>query len=215
MGPDSQQPLLAEDNREADESARHREHRTNSGGVRFTSDLQRSRQELQEFLSSKAQHYFVLGLVSLDLLGIFADIFINLLQCEQGLTDKKWDDIRGALGTIGLVFSSIFLVELILSVWAFGWKYFQSWFHSFDAAVIVAGFVVDVLLHGILEEVASLVVILRLWRFFKIIEEFGVGAQEQLDGLERVIDRLKDENRELKREIEGLKAHGSDSDEAA
>jgi hypothetical protein len=84
-------------------------------------------------------------------------------------------------------------------------RYFNSWFHSFDAAVIVAGFIVDVLLHGILEEVASLVVILRLWRFFKIIEEFSVGAEEQMDGLELRIEQLETENEDLKRELKKQK----------
>lgn len=62
-------------------------------------------------------------------------------------------------------------------------------------------YLVDVLLHGILEEVASLVIVLRLWRFFKIIEEFSVGAQEQMDGLEERIEQLEMENRELKKEL--------------
>ena len=73
-------------------------------------------------------------------------------------------------------------------------RYFSSKFHCFDSAVIVAGFVTDVLLHGILEEIASLVVILRLWRFFKIIEEFSVGAEEQMEGLEMRIEQLESEN---------------------
>jgi hypothetical protein len=69
----------------------------------------------------------------------------------------------------------------------------------------VAGFIVDVLLHGILEEVASLVVILRLWRFFKIIEEFSVGAEEQMDGLNLRIEQLEMENRDLKLELKKQK----------
>lgn len=84
-------------------------------------------------------------------------------------------------------------------------RYFNSWFHCFDAAVIVAGFVTDVLLHGILEEVASLVVILRLWRFFKIIEEFSVGAEEQMAGLEFRIEQLESENTDLKQELKKQK----------
>jgi len=84
-------------------------------------------------------------------------------------------------------------------------RYFNSWFHSFDATVIVAGFIVDVLLHGVLEEVASLVIILRLWRFFKIIEEFSVGAEEQMDGLELRIEQLELENADLKRELKKQK----------
>lgn len=93
------------------------------------------------------------------------------------------------------------MLELLVSIWAFGWRYFNSRFHTFDAAVILAGFITDVLLHGVLEEIASLVVILRLWRFFKIIEEIGVGAEEQMAVLEGKIEELERENGELKEEI--------------
>jgi hypothetical protein len=87
-------------------------------------------------------------------------------------------------------------------------------FHTFDALVILAGFVVDVLLHGVLEEVASLVVILRLWRFFKIIEEFSVGAEEQMDGLQLRIEQLETENQDLKAQLKKSKAvtEGEDDD---
>jgi voltage-gated hydrogen channel 1 len=80
-------------------------------------------------------------------------------------------------------------------------SYFTSYFHTFDATVIVAGFVIDVLLHGVLEEIASLVVVLRLWRFFKIIEEFSVGAQEQMDVLELRLRALEAQNRELRHRL--------------
>lgn len=172
---------------------------------RFKNAYTSSRTTLKSFLSSRAQHYTVLALVSFDLLGIFADIIINLYQCDEGDTNAKWDEVREGLGIAGLVFSCLFLVELGASIWAFGLRYFNSWFHCFDAAVIVAGFIVDVLLHGVLEEVASLVVVLRLWRFFKIIEEFSVGAEEQMDGLELRIEQLESENLELKRELKRQK----------
>jgi len=143
--------------------------------------------------------------VTLDLLGIFADIIINLYQCDTKDTDPKWNDVRNGLGIAGLVFSVCFLVELILSIWAFGWQYFNSKFHIFDGTVILAGFITDVLLHGVLEEVASLVIILRLWRFFKIIEEFSVGAEEQMAGLEFRIEQLESENGDLKMELKKQK----------
>jgi hypothetical protein len=92
-------------------------------------------------------------------------------------------------------------------------RYFKSWFHSFDATVIVAGFIVDVLLHGVLEEVASLVIILRLWRFFKIIEEFSVGAEEQMDGLNLRIEQLELENEDLKRELKKQKGTSDEEEE--
>jgi hypothetical protein len=65
---------------------------------------------------------------------------------------------------------------------------------------------VDVLLRGVIEEVASLVVILRLWRVAKIIEELSVGAQEQMEDLIEKVTDLQRENKELKAELEALKA---------
>jgi hypothetical protein len=82
----------------------------------------------------------------------------------------------------------------------------KSWFHIFDAAVILVGFIVDVLLHGVLEEIASLVVILRLWRVFKIIEELSVGAQEQMEGLEARVEMLEDDKKSLEKRIRELEA---------
>ena len=67
----------------------------------------------------------------------------------------------------------------------------------------------DVLLRGIIEEVASLVVILRLWRVFKIIEELSVGAQEQMEGLVEKVTDLQRENEELKAELRALKANAN------
>lgn len=77
----------------------------------------------------------------------------------------------------------------------------------------MAGFITDVLLHGVLEEVASLVVILRLWRFFKIIEEFSVGAEEQMDGLTLRIEQLETENEDLRRELKKQKETLDDEEE--
>ena len=65
------------------------------------------------------------------------------------------------------------------------------------------GFVIDSSLQGlpILEEVGSVVVVLRLWRVFKIIEEFSTGAQEQMDSLAERVEELEKENQQLQREV--------------
>lgn len=62
---------------------------------------------------------------------------------------------------------------------------------------------------GVLEEIGSIVVVLRLWRVFKIIEEFSAGAEEQMDTLTERIEQLEMENKELKKEISGVKSNGS------
>lgn len=85
-------------------------------------------------------------------------------------------------------------------------SYFTSKFHCFDAAVILAGFIVDVCLKGVLEEAGSIVIILRLWRVFKIIEEFSAGAEEQMGALSKRIERLEIENKRLEKELRAASA---------
>ncbi|KAG9248151.1 hypothetical protein BJ878DRAFT_476769 [Calycina marina] len=159
------------------------------------------RQKAKAFLSSKTQHWIILSLVGLDVLGIFADIIINLEQCRMPPDTPKYQtlsQVRESLAICGLVFSSMFVLELLISIWAFGLRYLNAPFHILDATVIVAGLAIDIVLHGEDAEVASLVVVLRLWRFLKIIEEFGVGAEEQMSALSKRLEDLEAENQELK-----------------
>ncbi|KXL48938.1 hypothetical protein M433DRAFT_400 [Acidomyces richmondensis BFW] len=175
-----------------------------------TSVIAKIRRETKHFLTSKTGHYSVLVLVSVDISSIFADIILQLETCERHVPEKDGDKASSILGIFSLIFSCLFMVELIASIWAFGWQYFKSWFHCLDATVIIAGFIIDVLLKGVLEEIGSLVVVLRLWRVFKIIEELSAGAEEQMEPLHERLEMIERENEELRREVEELKMqHGS------
>ncbi|MCJ1475317.1 hypothetical protein MMC13_003979 [Lambiella insularis] len=204
------EPLLRED-RQARRDAEHdhiHEHIVWLAPGGEDSKLHAARAKTQRALTSKTGHYSILLLVSLDVSIIFANFLISLYTCEHscGLEDncasKQFDETQEVLGIVSLVFSCLFMTELLVSVWAFGLPYFKSKFHCFDAFVIVAGFIVDVCLKGVLEEIGSLVVVLRLWRVFKIIEEFSAGAADQMDALSEKIERLEMENKELKKELQ-------------
>lgn len=146
-------------------------------------------------------------------------------MCESHKANTGWNDALEALGIVSLVFSCLFMAELLASIWAFGLSYveiylgscmsiaylhfrhsyFNSKFHCLDAVVIIASFIVDLLLRGPLEEVATLVIVLRLWRVFKIIEELTAGAKEQLERLKEQIETLEHENAELREEVRKLR----------
>lgn len=157
------------------------------------------------FLNSKAGHYSILALVSLDIAGIFTAFVLQLFTCEGHIAPESSARAERALEILSLLFSCLFVLELAASVWVFGWAYFRSKFHCFDAVVILVGFVVDVLLKGVLEEIGSLVVVMRLWRVFKIIEELSAGAEEQMSILQRQIVTLRKENEILSNEVRELK----------
>ena len=81
----------------------------------------------------------------------------------------------------------------------------KSPFHILDATVIIASFVVDVALRGGPEEAGSLIIVLRLWRVFKIIEEFSAGADDQMEGLHEYIEKLQQEKQDIVRENQELR----------
>lgn len=83
-----------------------------------------------------------------------------------------------------------------------GNRWFREWFHCFDAFVILASFLIDVLEQGTLEEIGSLIVILRLWRFVKIVDELGVSAEERNEEIEAKVRTLERENEELRGRLE-------------
>lgn len=80
-------------------------------------------------------------------------------------------------------------------------RYFRSWFHKFDAFVVIAGFAVDLIENNTAEEIASLIVILRLWRFVKIVDEFSVEASEEMEEMRKRIEDLESRNAALEAQI--------------
>ncbi|KAM0333215.1 hypothetical protein ACHAQA_001875 [Verticillium albo-atrum] len=159
---------------------------------------------LRQLLSSRKKHLVVLALVGLDVAALLANIFIELVECDRR-DDKPaaaWPvHAKQALTTAGLVFSSMFLLELLLCIAAFGLEYLSDWFHCLDALVIVASFVVDLLSHGIVEDIASLVIVFRLFRFVKMVEEVSMGAAERMEGMANELDKLRAENSLLKERL--------------
>ncbi|KAI2639013.1 hypothetical protein GGS26DRAFT_587784 [Hypomontagnella submonticulosa] len=168
----------------------------------WTSNYHRARKATVRLMNSRAKHWVVLVLIILDVAGILTDIFIALITCEIGIEDDAWvTPTRNGLTIFSLSLSCIFLVELLLSVFADGFGYFKSYLHSFDAFVIVVGFAIDLFEHNIAEEIASLIVILRLWRFVKIVDEFSVEASEQTEDLRKRIEDLETRNADLEAQL--------------
>ncbi len=100
-------------------------HRTEPPASSSTSYLGAARKQVRRFLSSKYGHYSVLLLVSLDVSCIFADFLISLYICEHSYgknqnVGKELPEAQDILGVVSLLFSCLFMVELLASVWAFG-----------------------------------------------------------------------------------------------
>ncbi|KAF2642420.1 hypothetical protein P280DRAFT_467776 [Massarina eburnea CBS 473.64] len=167
------------------------------------------RQHLRHFFTTQTFHYSVLVLVALDVACMFADIIIDLETCSRGKSHEVASALE-ALKYTSLVFSSIFMLELLLSMFAFGKSYFSSTFHIFDAAIILTSFIFEISLQGIEEEVASLIVVLRLLRVVKIVDEISVGAEQKMTELEERCVEAEEEVKRLREEVRRLRNLGSE-----
>ena len=122
------QPLLLRDDRQAQRDAENdhiHEHIVWLAPGGEDSYLHNSRTAAQRFLTSKAGHYAVLLLVSMDVGCIFADFLISLYTCEHSSsknqrTNKDLREAQVVLGIVSLIFSCLFMTELAASIWAFG-----------------------------------------------------------------------------------------------
>ncbi|KAL6896044.1 hypothetical protein HDV57DRAFT_481137 [Trichoderma longibrachiatum] len=160
------------------------------------------RKSSRRFLESRTKHFAVMSVVALDVAALLANVFIQLIACEMHQNDEPWvERVTEGLEIAGLVFSSLFLLELFACLFAFGPSYLASWFHLFDSAVIIASFIIDVTSRGLTESIGSLIVVLRLWRLAKISEEVVLGATERMEVLEQQLEDLEAENSRLRAQL--------------
>lgn len=126
MNDDENQPLLRGDSRRSATSASRNEgFWSKIEGAHLNSHLAPARKQTRRFLESKYGHYAVLLLVSLDVGCIFADFLISLYICDHHCgkgkeANESLPEAQDALGIVSLIFSCLFMLELVASVWAFG-----------------------------------------------------------------------------------------------
>ncbi|EPS43358.1 hypothetical protein H072_2679 [Dactylellina haptotyla CBS 200.50] len=183
--------------------------------------LPRIRHTLKSTCSTPLWHRSILALIILDTLVVLSVLLLNLFICElshpsapPGVPDnlpgsnnptviRRLKVALDILQETSFVLSCVFLAELFVTLVAFGLRYLKQWIHAIDAAVITLGFLVGVVLkNGVVEEVAGLVVVLRLWRLIKIAEECVVEAyqesDEEMGRLKTRVEQLEKENSELR-----------------
>ena len=86
-----------------------------------------TRRQTRRFLSSLYGHYLVLILVSMDVGCIFADFLMSLYICDHSgdksnSVSEDLPNVQDALQIVGIVFTCLFMVELLASIWAFGFR---------------------------------------------------------------------------------------------
>lgn len=88
---------------------------------RIISSMKGLRARGRRLLSSRSKHYLIMGLVALDVAALLLNVFIQLIACDMGQRKEPWvEEASRGLEIAGLVFSCLFMAELIASLLSFG-----------------------------------------------------------------------------------------------
>ncbi|KAF8310872.1 hypothetical protein DL93DRAFT_1565135 [Clavulina sp. PMI_390] len=147
---------------------------------------------LGEKLESKTFHKFVILLITLDAICVLVDLSYTFLfddSCGPGGPSEEEEPLfLTVLSLFSLAVTSLFLVEIPLNLYAFGGKFYHpfahgqeavhSSLHFLDALVIIGTFIIEVFLRGKERELASLLILVRLWRLVKLVSGVAIGVGE-------------------------------------
>jgi len=169
------------------------------------------RERLAEWLESPHFHKFVIALITIDAVIVLVDLGYTLLSpncTPEGPEGPEWLEI---LSHISLGITAFFLIEIPLALYVFGLKFYDPFggvphaiFHDFDAIIIVTTFVLEVFLKGRERELASLLIVLRLWRLVKLVGGIAVGAGELEEDTAKDLAELGREHGRTKRELSAV-----------
>lgn len=122
-------------------------------------------------LKAETTHVLILVLIAIDSACVIADLAFTFLNEDCDHVPSQEPSWLAALSQTSLVITCIFLIELPLTIFAFGASYYLNPLHFFDASIIIATFALEVtpVLHnGKERQLAGLIIILRLWRLIRL-----------------------------------------------
>nr|NP_001071937.1 voltage-gated hydrogen channel 1 [Ciona intestinalis]Q1JV40.1 RecName: Full=Voltage-gated hydrogen channel 1; AltName: Full=Hydrogen voltage-gated channel 1; Short=HV1; AltName: Full=Voltage sensor domain-only protein [Ciona intestinalis]BAE94277.1 hypothetical protein [Ciona intestinalis] len=160
-----------------------------------------NREKLRHILHSKPIHVAIIVLVVLDSFLVVGELLIDLKVIIVPHGNPAPEILHG----FSLSILSIFMVEIALKIIADHRHFIHHKVEVLDAVVVVISFGVDIALIFVGESEAlaaiGLLVILRLWRVFRIINGIIVTVKTKADDR---VHEIKKKNSELELQIHNL-----------
>lgn len=159
------------------------------------------REKLNELLHGDKIQYAIVVLVIIDIIIVIAELVLDL----RAGSEHHDNSASHVLHYISIAILSVFMIELLLKIYAMGFTFFKHKMEVFDGFVIIVSFALDIAFsneQGGVDSV-SLIVVLRLWRVTRIVNGIILSVQMRA---ERKVQAVMKENAELKKELEQLKS---------
>lgn len=165
------------------------------------SRIKRTRHRIGRAIESKAAHITILLLTLCDIILVMLQIGASLLHLDE-TEHEHW--VLALFGHLSLAIVSVFMLEILLKIFAFGPRYFwigtPHWvLHLVDAIIILTSFLLEIFLKGAEQELSSLLIVFRLWRVIKLT---GTVAIEVSEHDQAHVALLEGRVKELEQELE-------------
>eukprot|EP01031_Cornospumella_fuschlensis_P035830 gene35830-43457_t len=152
--------------------------------------------------------------ITTALLTIVNVVLLSVIRSAEALNSKPSKHEKNALAVlaaVALAILSIFVVESLVTILAYGWKFFYGepgWqLRVFDTIVIFTAFSLCITLQGGAGLAAPWVLVFRLWRILRLIAFTSNVAerrqQARIKELERENTSLRQQNKDLQQTING------------
>ena len=135
-------------------------------------DTESLRKQLRTFFHSATFHIILATLIAIDLSIVLFDIIILLIYCEDDIPDTLKQIVdKAPYASIAIL--GVFLIELTIQIYAFGYKQWtKNCMHVFDFIIVLITFIAEIVLHTVhssLQSVVGLLIAFRLWRMVRVI----------------------------------------------
>ncbi|GAA5829392.1 hypothetical protein JCM11251_005032 [Rhodosporidiobolus azoricus] len=153
------------------------------------SAFQRCKRRLAEGLEAPEWHWTIIGLSVLDFSFTIGELAYEFLRDSRCACTNSCEEpaLLEMVGWLSTFVTSAFVLEIPLDLVAFGPAHYlttkRHFLHLFDAVVVLVAFALEVLFQGPSHDVASLLIILRLWRLLKLlVSAVQVSSAEYEEG---------------------------------
>ncbi|GBL83579.1 Voltage-gated hydrogen channel 1 [Araneus ventricosus] len=158
-------------------------------------------------------HKFQIGIVALVLIDSMIVIAELILEAKHHEMEDK--TLPHALHYMSIAILSVFIVEIVLKIFAFRAEFFRHKLEVFDAFVVFLSFALDVSFWE--QEEINLIIVLRLWRVARILNgvvlsvktqsEHKLHKERQLrEGVEQELAKCRLYTNALEKEVEMLRS---------
>ncbi|KAI3435829.1 hypothetical protein D9Q98_001887 [Chlorella vulgaris] len=162
-----------------------------------------------ELLESSTAHYIVIGLTLVDLAVVVTELILTAIFACHEHEPHAVHTAEEALRWTSVGILCLFTAELAVRLAVFGHTYFtHSRWHLFDAVVVISSLVLELSLHNLAQEVASLLVFFRLWRVLRVMhgvaEAIELNHESELSHHHRLVHGLQQDLADEQRHVQVL-----------